>query len=72
MAEPTLREGSRGVPVRQLQAALTELGVYAGAVDGEFGPQTVAPVKALQQATGLTADGVVGPDTWRQIDELGD
>jgi|SRR5450755_2996381 peptidoglycan hydrolase-like protein with peptidoglycan-binding domain len=69
MAEPTLRQGSQGESVRQLQVALTELGVYAGPVDGEFGPLTDAAVKAFQQQRELTVDGIVGTITWRNIDE---
>jgi peptidoglycan hydrolase-like protein with peptidoglycan-binding domain len=69
MAEPTLREGSSGEAVRQLQTALQELGHDPGPVDGQFGAQTEAAVKAFQQARGITVDGVVGPVTWRNIDE---
>lgn len=69
MAEPTLREGSSGEAVRQLQEALKELGHDPGAVDGHFGPQTEAAVKAYQQERGIAADGIVGPITWRNIDE---
>jgi peptidoglycan hydrolase-like protein with peptidoglycan-binding domain len=29
-------------------------------------------VKALQKATGISVDGIVGPQTWKQIDALGD
>ena len=64
MAEPTLRQGSSGEPVRQLQEALRELGHDPGAVDGEFGPRTEAAVKAFQHDRGIAADGVVGPITW--------
>jgi peptidoglycan hydrolase-like protein with peptidoglycan-binding domain len=69
MAEPTLSNGSTGEPVRQLQEALKELGHDPGAVDGQFGSQTEAAVKAFQQERGIGADGVVGPITWRNIDE---
>ena len=69
MAEPTLRQGSSGEAVRQLQIALAELGHDPGPVDGQFGSRTEAAVKAFQHARGIAADGVVGPVTWRNIDE---
>jgi peptidoglycan hydrolase-like protein with peptidoglycan-binding domain len=69
MAEPTLREGSSGDAVRQLQVALKELGHDPGPIDGQFGPQTEAAVKAFQQQRGIAVDGVVGPVTWVNIDE---
>jgi hypothetical protein len=34
------------------------------AVTGEFGWHTLAEVQAFQTAHGLTADGVIGPETW--------
>jgi peptidoglycan hydrolase-like protein with peptidoglycan-binding domain len=70
--EPTLSEGSTGLPVRRAQSRLTLAGFDTGGVDAIFGPETEAGVKALQQATGIAVDGVVGPDTWEKIDELGD
>lgn len=36
-------------------------------VDGVFGPQTEAAVKAVQKFFGLIQDGVVGPDTWSHL-----
>jgi peptidoglycan hydrolase-like protein with peptidoglycan-binding domain len=52
-----LESGSEGRQVRILQHTL---GI---AVDGVFGPQTEAAVRAFQAAHGLQADGVVGPQT---------
>ena len=36
-------------------------------VDGKCGSQTVAAIKAYQKKNGLTADGCVGLNTWKQI-----
>jgi hypothetical protein len=57
-----LGEGDPAV-IRALQQALTSAGYDPGAVDGTYGPTTKAAVTAFQQANGLTADGVVGPET---------
>ncbi len=51
----TLRVGSKGSDVKQMQA---KLGIVA---DGVFGPGTAKAVKAWQGANGLTPDGVIGP-----------
>ncbi|WNG41343.1 peptidase [Archangium violaceum] len=64
---PTLRQGARGEPVRALQNRLNALGFNAGTADGDFGPKTLAAVKAFQKSRGLTADGVVGPKTWDKL-----
>lgn len=64
---PTLRRGSQGDEVADLQ---TILNARYGAdldVDGNFGKATEAAVKAFQKANGLTADGVVGPKTWKAL-----
>jgi peptidoglycan hydrolase-like protein with peptidoglycan-binding domain len=57
----TLSSGEEGRQVSLLQHAL---GI---AVDGIFGPQTEAAVRAFQTAHGLEADGVVGPLTWAAL-----
>jgi peptidoglycan hydrolase-like protein with peptidoglycan-binding domain len=70
MAEPTLQSGSTGEVVRELQIALQETGSDPGPIDGVFGSQTEAAVKAFQAERGITVDGIVGPITWRNIDEF--
>ena len=37
-------------------------------VDGYFGPQTKSRVEDVQGLLGTTADGLVGPSTWKLID----
>ncbi len=64
---PTLKEGYRGNPVKQLQKRLDQLGFANGANDGIFGPKLERAVKKFQRAFGLPADGVVGPKTWRLL-----
>jgi N-acetylmuramoyl-L-alanine amidase len=41
--------------------------VKANPVDGDFGAGTEAQVKVWQKANGLTADGVIGPVTWKKM-----
>lgn len=53
--------------VRTLQRSLRRLGWAPGPVDGLFGPLTESAVLRFQAATGLTADGVAGPGTWRAL-----
>jgi putative chitinase len=57
----TLRRGSKGEEVKQMQA---KLGLAA---DGDFGPGTEAALKKWQSANGLTADGVAGPKTLAKL-----
>ncbi|WP_421684470.1 DUF3380 domain-containing protein [Stutzerimonas urumqiensis] len=54
--------GSRGLAVRNLQAALTLAG-FAIHPDGNFGENTEATVRAYQRKVGLVDDGVAGPKT---------
>lgn len=59
----TLRRGSSGAAVTELQEKLKELGFDPGDVDSSFGPSTEAAVIAFQESKGLDADGVAGPNT---------
>lgn len=64
----TLAEGDSGRGVRRLQRALASLG-YDVTADGAFGPATTDAVRAFQEDAGLEADGVVGPETARAVNE---
>ncbi|MET1004887.1 MAG: peptidoglycan-binding protein [Propionibacteriaceae bacterium] len=61
---PTLRRGSGGTLVKQLQRCLNKVQRSALEVDGDFGPKTTAAVKTFQaSAKGLEVDGRYGPKT---------
>lgn len=64
---PTLRRGSVGDDVEELQALLDAKYGANLEIDGKFGKSTEAAVKAFQQAHGLTADGICGPKTWKAL-----
>jgi len=69
--QPTLRQGSTGVPTVEAQCELnlaTKVSGYTPiAADGSFGPATQARVRIFQQCAELTVDGVVGPQTWAAL-----
>jgi peptidoglycan hydrolase-like protein with peptidoglycan-binding domain len=52
--------GSQGQAVRAYQTMLAGMGIYHGALDGKYGPETAAAVKIYQHMNGLTADGKIG------------
>ena len=60
----TLRQGSRGGDVSELQARLNRIGFWSGSIDGIFGPLTRSGVVGFQRARGLLVDGIVGPQTF--------
>jgi peptidoglycan hydrolase-like protein with peptidoglycan-binding domain len=60
---PVVQNGSQGHPIRTLQFLLRAHG-HNLAVDGMFGPATEAAVKAFQASKGMTADGIMNPQTW--------
>ena len=61
---PTVRLGSRGVVVKDLQTKLNSKIGCNLTMDGIFGPQTLTMVKYYQEINKLVVDGVVGPKTW--------
>lgn len=62
-----LMYGSSGAEVKRLQELLNSLGYNAGTPDGIFGAQTQAAVTQMQKDAGITADGIVGANTWNKI-----
>ena len=58
----TLKPGTAGTAVKQLQAYLNGHGRVL-ALDGQFGDSTLAAVKFFQAKHGLEVDGWVGPKT---------
>lgn len=51
------------------QDDLNTLGYRTNGLDGIFGAATENAVKSYQRRVGLTADGIVGCNTWRSLQE---
>lgn len=66
---PTLRRGSKGDLVAQLQTFLSKDGSNLQ-IDGIFGAGTQSAVRAFQSRHGLVVDGIVGPKTWAELLKL--
>ncbi len=66
-AEAFYRSGDRGSEVSQIQAALFKLGYDIKSVDGVFGGNTVAAVKAFQAKENIAVDGIVGQETYVKL-----
>lgn len=75
IAKPTLRIGSNGKQVKNLQKDLNYLG-FKGAdgkkltVDGDFGNNTKVALLAFQKKYGLTQDAIYGNDTYSQLKKV--
>lgn len=66
--EPILRLGDASSAVRLAQSRLNAWGARPLLVlDGRFGPETLAAVRAFQQREHLAVDGVIGPLTWAAL-----
>lgn len=62
-----LKKGSNGSQAKTLQILLNALGYDCGEADGIFGQRTDGAVKAFQADNKLTADGIVGKNTWTKL-----
>lgn len=65
----TLRKGSVGADVKELQTLLNVSGAKL-TVDGDFGTKTEEAVKTFQQKNNLTVDGIVGKQTYAALDKI--
>lgn len=61
---PAVKLGSISTYVLILQDSLGALGYKPGNLDGVFGQTTKKAVQSFQKKQGLTADGIVGCQTW--------
>lgn len=62
---------SAGAAVADVQQRLRALGHVVDDEQGAFGPSTRAAVRQFQQGRNLTADGIVGPETWTALLDAG-
>lgn len=63
----TVRRGDNGNAVKAVQTLLNAKRNAGLTVDGDFGAGTESAVKNFQSHAGLSADGVVGPTTWKNL-----
>jgi len=66
----TLCFSSTGEDVEYLQRRLNGIGFGSLVVDGIFGVATEKAVKKFQKYYGLTADGIVGSQTWAKLETI--
>ena len=62
-----VKEGARGNLTRIIQGRLYCMGYDPQGFDGIFGSGCAAAVRAFQTARGLSADGIVGRNTWAAL-----
>ena len=70
-ARPELARGADGAPVLLLQRLLAEQGFSAGAIDGDFGPNTERALRAFQADAGLAVTGRADAATWEALEPGG-
>jgi N-acetylmuramoyl-L-alanine amidase len=67
-----IRRGDTGPAVAEIRARLAQLGLASDVVETDpdhFDADLDRAVRAFQQERGITVDGVVGPQTFRRLDE---
>ncbi|MDM5199430.1 L,D-transpeptidase family protein [Fictibacillus enclensis] len=66
----TLKKGSKGEAVKELQKLLTQKGYSTKGIDGIFGKNTDSAVRKFQKVKKLKVDGLVGPATKKALGML--
>ncbi|WP_158735730.1 peptidoglycan-binding protein [Alteribacillus sp. YIM 98480] len=67
LGDQTLKQGMHHADVTELQQWLKGEGFLHGSIDGIFGPVTAKAVRSYQNSTGIGADGIAGPQTFRSM-----
>ena len=65
--KPTLRRGSRGMEVSNLQMCLNKFGNYKLKIDGSFGQHTYNALCNFQLRTQLKVDGIFGQHSYNKM-----
>lgn len=70
-SRPTIGVGDKGDSVKEAQTMLKKLGYDIGkyGADGVFGNSTKGAVLNFQKKNALDADGIVGPNTWAELEK---
>lgn len=63
----TLKRGSRGDDVMEIQSLLEKMAYDPGAIDGIIGLRTEEAIRQFQRNHGLTADGIIGANTHKVL-----
>ena len=71
VSHPTIGVGDTGNAVKEAQTMLKKLGYDIGkyGADGVFGNSTKAAVLNFQKKSALDADGIIGPNTWAELEK---
>lgn len=64
---PLLKNGAKGNTVKAIQEILNARGFSSGTADGVFGDKTKQAVAKFQKSKQITADGVVGKNTYYKL-----
>lgn len=67
----TLKNGSRGESVMELQRFLNDNLNLGLVIDGKLGPKTIAVIKKWQTDNGLVDDGLIGAKTKLRMNSMG-
>lgn len=64
---PLYAQGDEGEAVYTIQYLLGQHGYELNTHDGIYGSETQSAIETFQDGQGLLVDGIVGPNTWREL-----